>query len=143
MFARILVPSDGSDNAIRAASAAGVMAKRFGSALTVIHVYSPPADFAAITGAPEVTFDVHTIVQSVQNAVAKRTGRVLDEAGVKYEIRNDVGHPAECILRAADDERAELIVLGSRGLGAFKSFLLGSVSDRVLHHAPCPVLIVK
>ena len=51
--------------------------------------------------------------------------------------------PGEEILRAAADEKADLIVLGSRGLSQVKAFLLGSVSDKVSHHAKCPILIVR
>jgi len=86
---------------------------------------------------------VNAYIEQVQDSVARRTGRVLDEAGVPYEILTEVGHPAEVIVRIAEDDGYDLIVLGSRGMTAFKSFLLGSVSDKVSHHAHCPVLIVK
>jgi nucleotide-binding universal stress UspA family protein len=143
MFNRILLASDGSDNALRAAMAAGDLAKKYGSEVTVVNVFTPPTDLVAIAGAPVVTVDVGELMESTQNAVAKRTGKILDETGVRYEIRYKIGHPADSIIRLAEEEKAELIVLGSRGLSAIKSFFLGSVSDRVIHHAHCPVLIVK
>lgn len=143
MFSRILLASDGSDNALRAAMAAGDLAKKYGSQITVVHVFTPPTDLVAIAGAPIVTIDVGELMESTQNAVAKRTGKILDETGAKYEIRQEIGHPAESILRVADEEKADLIVIGSRGLSAIKSFFLGSVSDRVIHHAHCPVFVVK
>jgi nucleotide-binding universal stress UspA family protein len=143
MFNRILLASDGSDNALRAAMAAGDLAKKYGAEVTMVNVFTPPTDLVAIAGAPIVTVDVGELMESTQNAVARRTGKILDETGVKYEIRYEIGHPAESIIRVAEEEKAELIVLGSRGLSAIKSFFLGSVSDRVIHHAHCPVLIVK
>ena len=54
-----------------------------------------------------------------------------------------VGHPAEEIVRAAAEPGTDLVVVGARGLGRFRRLLLGSVSERVLHHAACPVLVVK
>ena len=143
MFNHILLPSDGSDNALRAAFVAGELAKKLGSALTVVCVFTPPVDLATFSNTAALTADTIAMIESTQNAVAKRTGKILDEAGVEYEIRSEIGHPAECILRLADEEKADLIVIGSRGLSAFKSLLLGSVSDRVVHHAACPVMVIK
>ena len=57
--------------------------------------------------------------------------------------RKETGHPADVILCVGEEESCDLIVLGSRGLGEVKRFLLGSVSDAVAHHAYCPVLIVR
>ncbi len=63
--------------------------------------------------------------------------------GIPVETRLKQGVPAEELLRAAVDEKVDLIVLGSRGLSQVRAFFLGSVSDKVSHHARCPVLIVK
>ena len=67
---------------------------------------------------------------------------MLQAAGVPYAFRLETGHPAEVIVRLAETDGFDLVVLGSRGLGGVKEFLLGSVSNRVSHHARCPVLIV-
>lgn len=73
--------------------------------------------------------------------VQKETLQRVDSTGVT--VAGDVvqGHPAEVLLRAAKD--ADLLVVGSRGLGGFEGMLLGSVSTQVLHHSPCPVLVVR
>lgn len=63
--------------------------------------------------------------------------------GLPVEARLRQGVPAEELLRAATDEKADLMVLGSRGLSQVRAFLLGSVSDKVSHHAKCPTLIVR
>ena len=61
----------------------------------------------------------------------------------EVELRVVVGHPADALVRAAADPDIDLVVVGARGLGRFTRLLLGSVSERVLHHATCPVLVVK
>lgn len=146
MFSRILLASDGSDHALKAARAAGEMALKFGSRLVMVSVFAPPVPIGSmvIDSAPGLDTDVFVrLCSDVQDAVERRTGQILDELNVAYECRREVGHPAEVIVDIAAHEKADLIVLGSRGLGGVKSFLLGSISDRVMHHAHCPVLIVK
>lgn len=146
MFTKILLASDGSEYALRAAQAAAELAKALGASVTLLHVFTMPAVQMTVPGAPGVDMDpgaFSTYVEQVQDAVAKRTGRVLDEAGVQYNTLLEAGHPAEVIIRIAEDDGYDLIVMGSRGLSAIQSFLLGSVSDKVSHHAHCPVLIVK
>ncbi|HSV72604.1 MAG TPA: universal stress protein [Chthonomonadales bacterium] len=146
LFRRILVASDGSDGALKAARWAAVLARSIGAEVTVLHVFTMPTAFAPIVGVGGQILDAASIAQyaeEVQNAVARRTGHVVEEEGVPYSTRLEIGHPAGTIVRIADEEGFDLIVLGSRGLTELKSFMLGSVSDRVSHHAHCPVLIVK
>lgn len=146
MFKHILLASDGSDHALMAARVAAELARKFGSRLTLLSVYTPPIDTSILSPKDETVFEPETILryaEEVQEAVERRTGSVLEELDVKYSARREVGHPVDGIVGVAARESVDLIVMGSRGLGGMQSFLLGSVSDRVLHHAHCPVLVVK
>ena len=146
MFDKILLATDGSDGALHAAAQAAEIAKKFNSKITVTYVVQPPMPVTTIANMPGVTIDptyVSRYMEETGNAVSRRTGKVLEDAGVAYEIQVEVGHPAESIINVATEGRYSLIVLGSRGLSGIKSFFLGSVSDRVAHMAHCPVLIVR
>ena len=146
MFKHILFASDGSDGALKAAMVASETAKRFDAELTVVHVVSLPTSLVPLIDAPGAGMDpvaLEKYADEELGAMGQRTQRVLAEAGVKYKTIPKIGHPAEGIIDAAVDEKADLIVIGSRGMGTLKSLLLGSVSDRVAHLAHCPVLIVR
>lgn len=149
MYKKILLASDGSDGALRAAKTAAVMTQQFGASLTVVSALSLPVGLAPYVGMPGVEVDPGFVVQyttEVQDAVAKRTAHALEEAGLSHsEVKHlqEIGNPADVICRVAKEEGIDLIVLGSRGLSDFTSFFLGSVSDRVAHHAHCAILIVK
>jgi len=142
MFTNILLASDGSDCALKAAAVAADLASKFDARLTVINVFEP---YQSVGPYGEVVFagmDEKYIAQTQGQAISE-AGRILDEAEVSYRCRPVIGHPAAEIVRVAEEEKCDLIVLGSRGLSGFKLLLLGSVSDAVTHHAHCPVLIVK
>jgi nucleotide-binding universal stress UspA family protein len=146
MFKRILIASDGSDYALKAAQAAGEIAQKFGASLLLLSVFNPPPTVAPFAGGLQPPIDPELIArygEETQDAIERQTGSVLEKLGVAYEARREVGHPAERIIGVAGRENVDLIVMGSRGLSGLQSFLLGSISDRVLHHAHCPVLIVK
>lgn len=147
MFQRILLASDGSECALKAARAAAQIATRFDSTITVVSVLSMPLPTATMIGLPGFEADAAAVTrytEEVQDSVMKRTCATLCEAGItKFDTRQEVGHPAEAIVRVAAGTQADLIVVGSRGLSGIQQFLLGSTSDRVAHHAHCPVLIVK
>ena len=137
----ILVASDGSECALRAARMAATLAQKFDARLVLLTVYTPLTQlFPAYAIA---SMDLDAPIRAVQDAVIGCSGHVIAEAGVAYDARREVGSPAEHIVGVAEAERADLIVLGSRGLSGVKSLLLGSVSDRVVHHAHCPVLVVR
>ena len=146
MFKKILYCTDGSDTAVVAGAIAAETAKRFGATLTALHVFhSPSYVYPAFDGAGFIIdpVDANRFAQKVQEGIAKRTERALKEHGVDYDVRQETGYPSDVIVRVADEEKFDLIVMGSRGMGAIKSLLIGSVSDRVVHHAHCPVLIVR
>jgi nucleotide-binding universal stress UspA family protein len=146
MFRKILACSDGSENAIQAARVAAFIAREFHACTLLLIVFNPSTVIYANGDAPITPIDsalLNRYIEEIQNGIAERTGEVFRAAGVDYETRREAGHPVDVIVDVAEREKVDLIVLGSRGLSGWKSFLLGSVSDGVLHHAHCPVLIVR
>ena len=115
---------------------------KFASRLTIVNVFEP---YQTIGPYGEVVFgDMDgKYIAEMQGRAISQAGRVVDEFDVPYQCRQIIGHTAVQIVQTAEEAGCDLIVLGSRGLSEFKSFLLGSVSDHVTHHAHCPVLIVK
>jgi nucleotide-binding universal stress UspA family protein len=145
MISKILLCSDGSAHALKAAEAAAEIAKKFNAEVTLVNVYSAPVFMmpVAIDAAPYYADTDGELAEQSHNTVEMRTGKVLESCGVKFTTRREQGHAVEQIVRTAEEEKCDLIVMGSRGMGGFERFFLGSVSDGVLHHAHCPVLIVR
>ncbi|HWI55476.1 MAG TPA: universal stress protein [Desulfobacteria bacterium] len=140
MFGRILVPVDGSEYSFRAVKAAASMAEKYGSRVTLLYVVSVPSRN------PHYLAELPVIPERVVEDLEREGMKILNkavgefkEAQISLEVR--VGHPAGEILDEAG-KGYDLIVLGSRGLGGLREFLLGSVSDRVSHHSKCPVMII-
>ncbi|MDQ1279551.1 MAG: hypothetical protein QG670_813 [Thermoproteota archaeon] len=126
---KILVPTDGSTHALKAAAFATEIAKNFDSQIHILNVMMPPLRL----GDKETSWDI-----------LNKTKEVLDKAGVKAIIKDPVsGNPAATICNISEKEKFDMIVIGSRGLSDLKSFFLGGISDKVSHHAVCPVLIVR
>ncbi len=147
MFSKILVCSDGSTLALRAAEIAAQIALKFGSDVILLSVYDPTVIPAATMGIPGGTLEsavsAGCFAEETHLAVEHATSKVLEAAGVVFRSHRELGHPVDRIISTAHDEQIDLIVMGSRGLGGFERLLLGSVSDGVLHHARCPVLAVR
>lgn len=137
MFARILVPIDGSPHADKAIGYAADLSKKYGSRLILLHVIPVRVYAFAEVGA--------VLSEDVEEGeeVLRRGMELARSLGAEADQRLKRGIPAEEILRAAEEEKVDLIAIGSRGLSGVKAFLLGSVSDKVSHHAKCPVLIVR
>ena len=142
MFTRILLGSDGSEGALKAADVAATLADRFKAHLTLINVFQPiPAcgPFREV-----VNFDLEKQhIRETQEQAVCQVRRVVEKLCVPYQTHWEIGYPATEIVRVAEADGCDLIVLGSRGLSDIKAFLLGSVADYVVHHAHCPVLIVR
>jgi len=144
MFKSILICSDGSAKALKAAEKGVLMAKEQDACVLLLHVESSGMEQFTVPWqleAGDIGVPPHLTVQ--QKANLDRTLELCREAGVRYRCRHECGNAAEQIVRVAEDEGVDLIVMGSRGLSEWKVLLLGSVSTHVLHHAHCSVLIVR
>lgn len=147
MYSKILVPYDGSQFSERAIEHAAYLAKALDAELlfvnatvlpALMYTYHEPTN-AAINEAAQL------LVQSSRDAAARSLEGIVDKCkkdGMKASFMQRVGSPAELVLEIAKKEKADLIVMGSRGLGAMKSLLLGSVTRKVSERSSCPVLIV-
>jgi len=141
MFHKILLAVDGSENARRAAETAVGLVKDLGeSSLTVVYVST---DLPSQSKIVKANFDVHAILMENANAAAGHTLDLIRDTGLPHTLEVGMGDPASEILSTADKIRADLIIIGSRGLGTLKGVVLGSVSQKIAQLADCPVMIVK
>jgi nucleotide-binding universal stress UspA family protein len=145
MFEKILVATDGSQGALKATAYAGAVANRFESSLVLLDVFSMLYTDATYLGPWAMTVEVEQVqeIADIQHkTIVSHSDPLLKAARVQYRAEQVQGYPTGSIIDCAEEEGVGLIVLGRRGQSAVQSLLLGSVSDGVLHHAHCPVLIV-
>jgi nucleotide-binding universal stress UspA family protein len=138
MFRKLLVAFDGSDPARKAFDVALDMAQKYPSEIHVLAVARPP-EFAE-----EV--ETKAVVENAREHLERQFGALKSSAmhaGVNPHFRIKAGHPAEQIVRDAEEHGIELILLGHRGHGVFERWLLGSVSRTVIAYAHCAVMIVR
>ena len=146
MFATILVGTDGSDTATTAVRYAIDLARELGARLQVVSAYEPVSDERPRSDTIEVPKDVQWMINPREDVLAllDRARSEAQSIGVeKVETFARQGDAADAILDVAEEQRADLIVVGNRGMTGAKRFLLGSVPNKVSHHAPCSVLIVR
>jgi nucleotide-binding universal stress UspA family protein len=146
MFASILAGTDGSDTATFAVSRAVELARGLGARLLIVSAYEPISDVRLREQRIEVPRDLQWMVNPHEDVLAMLLGAANDarEAGVQeVETFARQGDAADAILDVAEEQRCDLIVVGHRGRTGAKRFLLGSVPNKVSHHAPCSVLIVR
>jgi len=136
---RILLAIDGSKDSRAAAAYLKLLPLPPSTAIRIITVAQLPVFAVDVASMPQLKGAVIDRAREVVDEV--RIG--LAERGFAIETDVAVGDPRVEIVRQADEWKAELVVVGARGLGMVKRLLLGSISDAVARHAPCPVLIVK
>ena len=136
-----LLATDGSKDAELAAKAAVDLSKRTGAELHVVHAWRPLPHYAYPSLVPEGYQPPYE--EGARKILEAQVGRI-EEAGISVaEAHLVTGRPADAILDLCDQIGAGLIVVGSRGLGPVKRLLVGSVSESIVHHAKCPVLVVR
>jgi nucleotide-binding universal stress UspA family protein len=140
MYNKILIPTDGSQHAENALNHAITLVKSLGSdaLLTVLHVKATLPIIEPLAGV-----DIFKLQEDEAQQIIQPTANRLREEGIRHDWLSIPGDPAQTICSMAKESLFELIVMGSRGLGRFSEVILGSVSHKVIQHAPCPVLIVK
>jgi nucleotide-binding universal stress UspA family protein len=145
MFDRIVVGTDGSDTAAEAVRQATELARATGGKLDIVSAYEPVPQERLREEAGEVPGDVAYAVgprEDVNVVLDGAAGRAR-EAGVEANTHPREGDPADALLDVAEEVGADLIVVGNKGMTGAKRFLLGSVPNKVSHHAPCGVYIVR
>ena len=141
LFSKILVAVDGSSYSNKALEHALGLSKKHDSRVLILHVVVSPVQVYGIEGT--VALEPEKRLTDEGRNVLRNAEGLAKSRGVKVESKLVEGHPVEEIVREAGEGTYDLVIVGSRGLGRVKSFLLGSVSDRVSHYCKCPVLIVK
>ena len=146
MIRSIVVGTDGSDTAKKAVQEAADLASKVGAAVNVVSAYVPVSNQRLREEARQAPDDVQWQVtprEDVDSMLSDAKEQV-EEAGVqKVEIHAREGDPADAILDVAEEQNADLIIVGNKGMSGAKRFLLGSVPNKVSHHAPCSVMIVR
>jgi nucleotide-binding universal stress UspA family protein len=145
MFKSIVVGTDGSDTATQAVREAIGLASALGAKLELVSAYEPvPAQRLSEERrhAPE---DLQWAINPREDVdtTLEAAAAPAREAGVEVDLYARQGDPADAILDVAEELKADLIIVGNKGMTGAKRFLLGSVPNKVSHHAPCSVLIIR
>lgn len=144
---KVLLATDGSQNSMRCARTVGkILADMPEARVTILHVAHVPRELYVtdINGnrvMPEIPLDV--MVRRAAEPILRATREALGLPAERVTEEVQVGHPAQEIVEIARLEHYDLIAVGSRGLNPVAEILVGSVSMRVLHTAPCPVMVVR
>jgi nucleotide-binding universal stress UspA family protein len=145
VFRSIVVGTDGSETAGKAVAAAVELAKLSGATLELVSAYEPVSGQRLREEARQVPPDLQWVVnrRADVDATLHEAAELAGEAGVATQTFAREGDPADAILDVAEELGADLIVVGNKGMTGAKRFLLGSVPNKVSHHAPCAVMIIR
>jgi len=141
LFSKVLVPIDGSDNSFRALDAALLLSENLGAKVTAIHVMEE---------IPVLHIQSEKLLRQLLDAYKKERQVILTKCseiatskGLSINTKLLQGNAGSTILDVCEKEKYDLIVMGSRGMGKFRELVLGSVSNKIVHHSSCPVMIIR
>ncbi len=146
MFTSIVVGTDGSETAHTAVLRAIDLAAGLGARLQIVSAYEPVSDQRLRDEQVEVPADLQWVINPHNDVLAllEQAQTEAREGGVQeVETFARQGDAADAIVDVAEEQGSDLIVVGNKGMTGAKRFLLGSVPNKVSHHAPCSVLIVR
>ena len=145
MFKRIVVGTDGSETAAEAVRQALELAKLTGATLSLVSAYQPASGRRVAAEQAEAPADVQYEIGPREDVNLILDGAAADakQQGVEVQTHPVEGDPADALLNVAEETKADLIVVGNKGMTGARRYLLGSVPNNVSHHAPCSVMIVR
>ena len=145
MFKSIVVGTDGSETATQAVRQAVDLAKAVGASVELVSAYEPVSNARLSSERRDAPEDVQWSINPKEDveATLSDAAEIAQAAGVTVEKFARRGDPADAILDVAEESEADLIIVGNKGMTGAKRFLLGSVPNKVSHHAPCSVLIIR
>jgi nucleotide-binding universal stress UspA family protein len=139
---QIVVGVDGSDQSIRAARVAAGLARLRGCRLHVVTVVRPPEGWWGVVGSPPPADALSASMERAQRSALDKTLEALDLDDLEIVATEEIGDPATALSAYCENVGAGLLVVGRRGAGMVERLVLGSVADRLAHHAPCSLMIV-
>jgi nucleotide-binding universal stress UspA family protein len=145
MYDSIVVGTDGSETAKEAVRQATELAKTVGAKLHLVSAYEPVPEGRLRQERQQVPDDLQWMVNPKEDVegTLKDAAAEIEEKGVEVATYAREGDPADAILDVAEEEKADLIVVGNKGMSGARRFLLGSVPNKVSHHAPSSVMIIR
>jgi nucleotide-binding universal stress UspA family protein len=138
LFTIILAAIDGSESAKKAFEESIYLAQKCNSKLDVVHVVS-----CELGGDSATTFDLIDELKTKAEKMLEDYKTIAAKNNVSVELMVIQGDPAQVIIELAKTKKYDLIIMGTRGKSTFQELLLGSVSQKVLHHASCPVMVIR
>jgi len=145
MYRSIVVGTDGSDTAAEAVRQASELAKAVGAKVHLVSAYTPVPDTRLRQERQEAPEEIQWSINPREDV--EETLRLAEEkvakVGVNVETHSREGDPADAILDVAEEKNADLVMVGNRGMTGAARFLLGSVPNKISHHSPCSVLIIR
>jgi nucleotide-binding universal stress UspA family protein len=150
VYKSIVVGTDFSESADQAVRHAAELAKAFGAKLHIVTAFKPAmtASIAASSleamaaGGAEFLQEADSAIANEVESTLRDLEEKLSADGVRAQTHGAAGEPADALIEVAEQTKADLIVVGNRGMGGVKRFVLGSVPNKISHHSPCSVLIV-
>lgn len=133
---KILLATDGSEDAVRATEAASDLAKRSGAELHVVHVWHDVPGFAH-------DFVKRELKRQGQEVLDEQVGKIEESGAAVTEAHLRGGRTSNEVISLSEEIGAGLLVVGSRGLGTVQRILMGSHSEEIVHHARVPVLVLR
>jgi nucleotide-binding universal stress UspA family protein len=145
LIGSMVVGTDGSETAGEAVRQATELAKQLGAKVHLVSAYEPIPEGRLREERQQVPDDMQWMVNPREDVseTLDKAAHGFEEVGVEVETHAREGDPADAILDVAEEEKADLIVVGNKGMTGAKRFLLGSVPNKVSHHAPCSVMIIR
>ena len=138
---KILVPIDGSDASKNAVAYGAESAKAHGAELILVCIADVNSAAYPIMGVTLDKFGFSNIKKKAESMMEAAKAEVPE--GVTCSTRVETGIPGSAIASIVEEEKIDMVVMGNSGKGAVSSFVMGSVSQYVIHHVKCPVLVVK
>jgi nucleotide-binding universal stress UspA family protein len=138
VFSRILVAVDGSVSAKKAFERSIFISQKCNSKLDILHVV--PCEFG---GDSATTFELMDELKAKGVTILEECKKVAAKNNVSVELMVEQGDPAKTIINISNDKNYDLIIMGTRGQSIFQELLLGSVALKVMHHARCPVMVIR
>jgi nucleotide-binding universal stress UspA family protein len=145
VFKRIVVGTDGSETAAEAVRQAIELARLSGASLSLVSAYQPASGRRVQAEQAEAPADIQYEIGPREdvNLILDAAAAEAKQQGIEVQTHPVEADPADAILNVAEETKADLIVVGNKGMTGARRYLLGSVPNNVSHHAPCSVIIVR